>query len=211
MSSGSPHTWHRAHCARSIRKRQASLSTRRALSTPTSVRAMGTSLATGVHGEQSKRSSSPTLRSSDSAICRTRSSCSVVPARSDTATIGSASAHSHSCGGAAGFSRWAASRLVLLSMRVVHYTCHTATQLSTKCSRAQALTASWSNRPFGTFACSSSARSQGGGGVADQHGQSAPLARPQLGSCASSGRPWRLWAAQHSQEEAGPLGAQPLP
>ena len=39
-----------------------------------------------------------------------------------------------------------------------------------------------------------------------QHGQSAPLAVPQLGSCASSGRAWRLWAAQHSQEE-GPLGA----
>eukprot|EP00964_Phaeocystis_antarctica_P027959 scaffold15763_cov50-Phaeocystis_antarctica.AAC.1 len=28
--------------------------------------------------------------------------------------------------------------------------------------------------------------------------------------CASSGRAWQLWAAQHSQEEAGPLGAQPL-
>ena len=37
------------------------------------------------------------------------------------------------------------------------------------------------------------------------------LAAPQLGSCASSGRAWRLWAARHSQEEAGPLGAQPLP
>ena len=34
---------------------------------------------------------------------------------------------------------------------------------------------------------------------------------PQLGSCASSGRAWRLWAARHSQEEAGPLGAQPPP
>ena len=34
---------------------------------------------------------------------------------------------------------------------------------------------------------------------------------PQLGSCASSGRASRLWAAQHSQGEAGPLGAQPLP
>ena len=34
---------------------------------------------------------------------------------------------------------------------------------------------------------------------------------PQLGSCASSGRAWRLWAARYSQEEAGPLGAQPLP
>ena len=34
---------------------------------------------------------------------------------------------------------------------------------------------------------------------------------PQLGSCASSGRAWRLWAARHSQGETGPLGAQPLP
>ena len=34
---------------------------------------------------------------------------------------------------------------------------------------------------------------------------------PQLGSCASSGRAWRLRAARHSQEEADPLGAQPLP
>ena len=32
-----------------------------------------------------------------------------------------------------------------------------------------------------------------------------------LGSCASSARAWWLWAARHSQEEAGPLGAQPLP
>ena len=38
-----------------------------------------------------------------------------------------------------------------------------------------------------------------------------PLAVPQLGSCASSGRAWWLWAARHSQEEAGPLGAPPLP
>ena len=38
-----------------------------------------------------------------------------------------------------------------------------------------------------------------------------PLAAPQLGSCASSGRPWRLWAAWHSQGEAGPLSAPPLP
>ena len=44
-----------------------------------------------------------------------------------------------------------------------------------------------------------------------QHGQSVPLAVPQLGSCASSGRTWRLWAAQHSDAEAVPLGAQPLP
>ena len=38
-----------------------------------------------------------------------------------------------------------------------------------------------------------------------------PLAMPQLSSCASPGRGWQLWAAQHSQEEARPLGAQPLP
>ena len=38
-----------------------------------------------------------------------------------------------------------------------------------------------------------------------------PLAVPQLGSCASSGRAWRLWAARRSQKEAGPLGTQPLP
>ena len=37
------------------------------------------------------------------------------------------------------------------------------------------------------------------------------MAVPQLGSCASSERPWRLWAVRHSQEEAGPLGARPLP
>ena len=44
-----------------------------------------------------------------------------------------------------------------------------------------------------------------------QHGQSAPMTAPQLGASASSGRAWRLWAAQHSQEEVGPLGAQLLP
>ena len=44
-----------------------------------------------------------------------------------------------------------------------------------------------------------------------QHGQTAPLAVPQLGSCATSGRAWRLWAAQHSQGEAQPLGARPPP
>ena len=37
------------------------------------------------------------------------------------------------------------------------------------------------------------------------------LAAPQPDSCASSGHAWRLWAARHSQEEAGPLGAQPPP
>ena len=39
-----------------------------------------------------------------------------------------------------------------------------------------------------------------------------PLAVPPLGSCASSGRTLRLWElARHSQGEAQPLGAQPLP
>jgi serine acetyltransferase len=37
------------------------------------------------------------------------------------------------------------------------------------------------------------------------------LAVPQLGSCASPGRARRLWAARYSQEEGGPLGAQPPP
>ena len=47
--------------------------------------------------------------------------------------------------------------------------------------------------------------------AAEQHGQSAPpLAVPELGSCASSGRAWRL-TAWHSQGEARPLGSQPLP
>ena len=46
---------------------------------------------------------------------------------------------------------------------------------------------------------------------AEQHGQSDPLAAPQLGPCASSGRAWWHWPARHSQEAAGPLGAQPLP
>eukprot|EP00964_Phaeocystis_antarctica_P079658 scaffold49643_cov57-Phaeocystis_antarctica.AAC.2 len=31
------------------------------------------------------------------------------------------------------------------------------------------------------------------------HGQSAVCAVPQLGSCASSGRAWRLWAPRHYQ------------
>ena len=44
-----------------------------------------------------------------------------------------------------------------------------------------------------------------------QHGQSALLAVPQLGSCASSGCTFRLWVAQHSQREAESLCAQPLP
>ena len=37
-----------------------------------------------------------------------------------------------------------------------------------------------------------------------------PLAVPQLGSCASSGRAWRLWPARRSQGEAQPLGVSPL-
>ena len=37
------------------------------------------------------------------------------------------------------------------------------------------------------------------------------MAAPQLGSCAPSGRAWRLWAARYSQGEAQPLGAQPPP
>ena len=36
-------------------------------------------------------------------------------------------------------------------------------------------------------------------------------AAPRLGSCASSGRAWRLQAARHFPEEAGPLCTQPLP
>ena len=47
--------------------------------------------------------------------------------------------------------------------------------------------------------------------TAVQRGQKAPWAAPQLGSCASSGRTWRLWAARHSQGEARPLGPQQLP
>ena len=34
---------------------------------------------------------------------------------------------------------------------------------------------------------------------ATRHGRSAPLIAPELGSCGSSGRAWRLWAARHSQ------------
>ena len=47
--------------------------------------------------------------------------------------------------------------------------------------------------------------------LARQHGQSAVWAVPQLGSCASSGHAWRLWAARNSWKEAGSLGAQSLP
>ena len=38
----------------------------------------------------------------------------------------------------------------------------------------------------------------------DSNGQSVPLAVPQLGSCASSGRAWRLRTAWHSDAEATP-------
>ena len=37
------------------------------------------------------------------------------------------------------------------------------------------------------------------------------LAAPELGACTPSACAWRLSAARHSQEEAGPLGAQPPP
>ena len=47
--------------------------------------------------------------------------------------------------------------------------------------------------------------------MVEERRQSAVWAPHQLGSCASSGRAWRLWAAWHSHEEVGPLGAQPLP
>ena len=45
-----------------------------------------------------------------------------------------------------------------------------------------------------------------------QHGQSAALAQCtlELGSCASSGRAWRLWVARYSQEGLGPPVSQPL-
>ena len=42
--------------------------------------------------------------------------------------------------------------------------------------------------------------------VAGQHGQSAVLAAPQLGSCASSGRAWWLWAARYSQKKSQTTG-----
>ena len=40
------------------------------------------------------------------------------------------------------------------------------------------------------------------GSAATQHGQSAPLAGPQLGSCASSGCAWRLWPLPRILERA---------
>ena len=39
-----------------------------------------------------------------------------------------------------------------------------------------------------------------------QHCQSAALAAPQLGSCASSGRVWQLWLARRSHGRDGPAG-----
>ena len=39
-----------------------------------------------------------------------------------------------------------------------------------------------------------------------QHGQSGPLAVPQLGSCASSGRAWWLWAAFTLRGRSRPIG-----
>ena len=42
--------------------------------------------------------------------------------------------------------------------------------------------------------------------LAQQHDQSGPLAVPQLGSCASSGRTWRPWAARHSHGRGQPTG-----
>ena len=44
-----------------------------------------------------------------------------------------------------------------------------------------------------------------------QHGQSAPLAVPQLGSCASSGRAWHAALAGLALPREGPLGACSLP
>ena len=45
-----------------------------------------------------------------------------------------------------------------------------------------------------------------------RHGQRYPSWHcPSTGSCASSGRAWQLWLARHSQEEAVPLDAPPLP
>ena len=60
--------------------------------------------------------------------------------------------------------------------------------------------------------CAGQAHSRGfDAGGASVSRQTTPLTAPQLGPCASSGHAWRLRAARHSQEEAGPLGAQPRP
>ena len=40
------------------------------------------------------------------------------------------------------------------------------------------------------------------GATVSQHGQSAPLAGPQLAPCASSGHAWRLWLARHTPRES---------
>ena len=37
------------------------------------------------------------------------------------------------------------------------------------------------------------------------------LAVPQHGSCGSSARAWRIWAARHAQSEARPLVAKSMP
>ena len=42
--------------------------------------------------------------------------------------------------------------------------------------------------------------------TAPQHGQTAPLAVPQLGFCASSGRAWQLWLARRSHGRDRPTG-----
>ena len=42
-----------------------------------------------------------------------------------------------------------------------------------------------------------------------QHRQRGPLAVPQLGSCCSSGRAWRLREARHAQKQTDPLGDRP--
>ena len=62
-----------------------------------------------------------------------------------------------------------------------------------------------------TRRCRARTPRSGGRRMACQHGPAHPSATPQLGSCASSGRAWRLWAARHSYAEARPLGSQPWP
>ena len=61
------------------------------------------------------------------------------------------------------------------------------------------------------MACTSAFAYAAGDLVAQQHGQSGPLAAPQLGSCASSGRAWQPWLAQRSKGRGRLLGAQPPP
>ena len=62
-----------------------------------------------------------------------------------------------------------------------------------------------------TRRCRARTPRSGGRRMACQHGPAHPSAAPQLGSCASSGCAWRLWAARHSYAEARPLGSQPRP